>query len=91
MVAGGSCQREVESRVQGLELEGLVPPPQVKTCPTFSTSEQWVFIVIKRSNGDFPGGPMAKTLRSQGRGPPGSIPGQGPRSHMLQLRPGAAK
>ena len=35
---------------------------------------------------DFPGGPVAKTLCSQGRAL-GSIPGQGTRSHMLQLRP----
>ena len=34
---------------------------------------------------DFPGGPVAKTLHSQCRGP-GSIPDQGTRSHMLQLR-----
>ena len=39
---------------------------------------------------DFPGGPVAKTARSQGRGP-GSVPGQGIRSHMLQVRLGAAK
>ena len=32
---------------------------------------------------DFPGGPVAKTPPSQLRGP-GSIPGQGTRSHMLQ-------
>ena len=34
---------------------------------------------------DFPGGPVAKSPRSQCRGP-GSIPGLGTRSHMLQLR-----
>ena len=34
---------------------------------------------------DFPGGPVAKTLGSQCRGL-GSIPGQGTRSHILQLR-----
>ena len=34
---------------------------------------------------DFPGGPVAKTLCSQ-LGDPGSIPGQGTRSHMPQLR-----
>jgi len=52
---------------------------------------------------DFPGGPVAKTLCSNAGGP-GSIPGQGTRSHMAhkslliaikdpvpQLRPGAAK
>ena len=35
---------------------------------------------------DFPGGPVAKTLHSQGRGGPSSIPGQEARSHMAQLR-----
>ena len=35
--------------------------------------------------GDFPGGPVAKTPWSQYRGS-GSISGQGSRSHMLQLR-----
>ena len=47
--------------------------------------------------GDFPGGPVVKTLVSQCRGP-GLIPGQGTRSHMrqqssrvLQLRPSAAE
>ena len=34
---------------------------------------------------DFPGGPIAKTLSSQCRGS-GSIPGQGTRLHMPQLR-----
>ena len=40
---------------------------------------------------DFPDGPVAKTSSSQCRGPGCLIPGQGTRSHMLQLRPGAAK
>ena len=35
---------------------------------------------------NFPGGPVAKTLSAQCRGL-GSIPGQGTRSHMRQLRP----
>ena len=35
--------------------------------------------------GDFPAGPVAKTLSFHCRGP-GSIPGQGTRSHMLQLK-----
>ena len=36
---------------------------------------------------DFPGGPVAKTLCSQYRvSDPGSIPGQGTRFHMPQLR-----
>ena len=39
--------------------------------------------------GDFPGGPVAKTLRSQCTGL-GLIPGQGTRSRMPQLRPGTA-
>ena len=39
---------------------------------------------------DFPGGPVAKTPCSQCRGL-GSTPGQGTRSHMLQLRPCADK
>ena len=34
---------------------------------------------------DVPGGPVAKSLRSQCTGP-GSIRGQGTGSHMLQLR-----
>ena len=33
----------------------------------------------------FPGGPVAKTPSSHA-GSPGSIPGQGARSHMLQLK-----
>ena len=40
---------------------------------------------IKSYLRDFPGGPVVKTLWSQCRGP-GSIAGQGTRSHMLQLR-----
>ena len=35
--------------------------------------------------GDFPGGPMVKTPRSQ-CSRPSSIPGQRTRSHMLQLK-----
>ena len=38
----------------------------------------------------FPGGPVAETLCSHGR-VPSSIPGQGTRSHMPPLRPGAAE
>ena len=49
-----------------------------------------IWILWNHLIGDFPGGPVAKTLSSHCRGP-GSIPGQGTRSHMLQLRPGAAK
>ena len=36
-------------------------------------------------NGDFPGGPVAKTSHSLPAGP-GLIPGQGARSHILQLK-----
>ena len=39
---------------------------------------------------ELPGGPVAKTPRSNA-GDLGSIPGQGTRSHMLQLSPSAAK
>ena len=39
----------------------------------------------KKRKRDLPGGPVAKTLRSQCRGP-SLIPGQGTRSHMPQLR-----
>ena len=35
--------------------------------------------------GDFPGGPVAKTY-APNTGGPGSIPGQGTRFHMAQLR-----
>ena len=38
----------------------------------------------KEVEGGFPRGPVAKTLASSARGP-GSIPGQGTRSHMPQL------
>ena len=37
---------------------------------------------------DFPGGPVAKTLHSQGQG---SISDQDARSHMPQITPGIAK
>ena len=40
--------------------------------------------------GDFSGGGVAKTPSSQ-CSRPGSIPGQGTRSHRLQLRPGAVR
>ena len=39
----------------------------------------------KSMDRDFPGGPVAKTPHYQRRGP-GLIPGQGTRSHMLQLK-----
>ena len=38
----------------------------------------------------FPGSPLAKTLHSQCRGLD-SVPGQGTRFHLIQLRPGMAK
>ena len=44
----------------------------------------------KGTPGDFPGDLVARTPFSQHRGL-GLIPGQGTRSHMLQLRPGEAK
>ena len=37
-------------------------------------------------NTDFPGGPVAKTLHFQYKGAWVSIPGQGTRSHMPQLK-----
>ena len=45
---------------------------------------------IKKLGRDFPGGPVAKVCSSNAVGP-GSVPGQGTRFHILQLRPGAAK
>ena len=45
---------------------------------------------FKKNIRDLPGGPVAKTLHSQCRRPRFN-PRQGPRSHMLQLRPGTAK
>ena len=42
-------------------------------------------IFKKSMDRDFPGGPVAKTPHYQRRGP-GLIPGQGTRSHMLQLK-----
>ena len=48
------------------------------------------FPANKDCHQDFSGGPVAKTLRSQCRDP-GSTPGQGTRSHILQLRPISAK
>ena len=41
--------------------------------------------VKKKKPRDFPGGPVAKTLCSQGWGP-GSITGQEIQSHILQLK-----
>ena len=46
--------------------------------------------VKNKASGDFPGGPVAKTLHSHCRGPC-SILGQGTRSQVLHLRPGAVK
>ena len=42
-------------------------------------------MTLRNSPWDFLGSPVAKTLCSQSRGP-GSIPGQGTRSHMLRLQ-----
>ena len=41
-------------------------------------------------DGGFPGGPGAQTPCSPCRGP-ASLPGQGTRCHMPQMRPGTAK
>ena len=49
-----------------------------------------LFKGFKDSPGDFPGDPVTETLCFQCGGP-GSIPGQGTRSNMPQLRPGAVK
>ena len=43
------------------------------------------FLLRKKDLWDFPGGPVAKTLCSQGWGP-GLITGQGIQSHILQLK-----
>ena len=45
-------------------------------------------VSLKSQFGDLPAGPVAKSSHSQCLG---FIPGQGTRSHMLQLKPGAAK
>ena len=47
-------------------------------------------LYLKIKSMDFPSGPGAKPHASNAEGP-GSIPGQEPRSHMLQLRLGTAK
>ena len=49
----------------------------------YCSLRKWIF-------GDFPAGPVAKTLHSQCKGP-GSISGLKIKSHILQWRPGAAK
>ena len=43
------------------------------------------FLLRKKDLRDFPGGPVAKALCSQGWGP-GSITGQEIQSHILQLK-----
>ena len=45
-------------------------------------------VSLKSQFGDLPGGPVAKSSHSQCLG---SIPGQGTRSHKLQLKPGTAQ
>ena len=47
-------------------------------------------VTKKIRNRDFPHGPVAKTLLLV-QGGKGSIPGQGTRSHMPQVRPSTAK
>ena len=49
-------------------------------------STQYILRALKLALRDFPGGPVAKTLSSQCKGAPGSIPGWGTTSHVLQLR-----
>ena len=49
-----------------------------------------VIEVLKKGDRDFHACPLAKTV-CFGCSGPGSIPGQGTRPHMPQLRPGAAK
>ena len=61
---------------------------QSASLPLFNNRE--VFSLLNISDKDFPAGPVAETLHPKARGP-GSIPGQGTRSCVLQLRPGAAK
>lgn len=47
----------------------------------------WIDYTSKNKLGDFPGSPVTENLRSQRRGP-GSVPGQGTRSHLPQIRVG---
>ena len=56
------------------------------------TASIWMLNVqiSKIQHRDFPGGPVVKTLPSSA-GDLGSIPGQGTRAHVPQLRPWAAK
>ena len=62
-------------------------------CSTHTTKDNLgtkrVFF-FKDEEGDFPGGPVAK-LHTPNAGSLDSIPGQGTRSRMLQLRPNVAK
>ena len=51
----------------------------------FASSERYLPNSLNNQPQDFPGGPEAKTTCFQRRGQ-GSIPGQGTRSHKLQLR-----
>ena len=61
----------------------------------YSSAMYWVddedkslrFLSYKNgSSGDFRGGAVAEIPCSQSRGPGGLIPGQGTRSHILQLK-----
>jgi len=73
----------------------LQPPPGPKRPPaphSHSQTYQQKEKELKRAMiMELPAGPVAKTLRSQCRGPWGSIPGQGTRFQMPKLRPGTAK
>ena len=55
----------------------------------FFTDKQYLIIQLR----DFPGGPVAKTpyFHTPNVGDLGPNPGQGTRSHMLQIRPSTAK
>ena len=50
-----------------------------------SACSRLIYEIKNSTVGDFPGGPVAGTPRSQFRDP-GSIPGRITRSHLLQLR-----
>ena len=55
--------------------------------PVIPQDRRSVVRQLKSQDGDFAGGPLARTPAPGAEGP-GSIPGLGTRSHMPQLRPG---
>ena len=75
--------KEEEKTVQNFE-------PRSKKLCVWSSGVEAGALFVKIDFEDFPGGPVAKILHSQCR-KPGSIPHQGTRSHMQQLRPSTAK